>query len=465
MNQTSPPISPDVAPTDDAPATPVAAEATTAPASRRRFLALVGAGSAVAFLTPFAVTRWDDAVAAATDALGSGATTTGGGATASFSGSGTFLSADALHELTVAMDTTAFEAAVTAYRDNGEKNWVEVDITLDGTTYARSGIRLKGNSTLKRTDSSAGAQEYPWLVRLDKYVDGQNHDGLTELAIRTNNSTSALNEAVALDLMAAAGLVTQGHAYAAVRFGDSTPALRLVVEHPGDSWVDNAIDRQGILYKAEATGDYTYRGTDPAAYDNVFDQESGETDDLTPLIEFLDFVNNSSDAEFADGIASRLDVASFATYLAFEDLVDNYDAIDGPGNNSYLWWDVEAKKMTVVGWDHNLTFGVSNRPGAGGGGGMPDGAMPGGGQPPAGGGGMGGPGRNNNPLVTRFEGLSARAAEVTAASTRLRSELYTSGVAEKSLTTWSTLLTSQAGDLIDASTVATEGDAIKAYFS
>ena len=94
----------------------------------------------------------------------------------------------------------------------------------------------------------------------------------------------------------------------------------------------------GILYKAEATGDYTYRGTDPASYEEVFDQESGAEDDLTPLIEFLQFVNESSDADFASGLGERLDVPSFATYLALEDLMDNYDAIDGPGNNSYLWW-------------------------------------------------------------------------------------------------------------------------------
>ena len=89
-------------------------------------------------------------------------------------------------------------------------------------------------------------------------------------------------------------------------------------------------------------------------------------DDLTPLVEFLQFVDESSDADFASGLADRLDVPSFATYLALEDLMDNYDAIDGPGNNSYLWWDRESARMTVVGWDHNLTFGVSNRPGAGG---------------------------------------------------------------------------------------------------
>ena len=71
----------------------------------------------------------------------------------------------------------------------------------------------------------------------------------------------------------------------------------------------------GLLYKAEATGDHTYRGTDPAAYDQVFDLESGD-DDLAPLIEFLQFVNDSSDADFASGPSDRPDAQSFATYSA-----------------------------------------------------------------------------------------------------------------------------------------------------
>ena len=58
--------------------------------------------------------------------------------------------------------------------------------------------------------------------------------------------------------------------------------LRLVVENPGDDWEVENFSGDGILYKAESGGDYSYRGDDPAAYEEVFDQESGE-DDLTPL--------------------------------------------------------------------------------------------------------------------------------------------------------------------------------------
>ncbi len=326
---------------------------------------------------PVAATRWGDWSAGATLSGTSDAGGTASAVSAGSSGTGLF-TADRLHEVVLDVDDAAFRTALSTFQESGEKTWLEVTVTLDGTTYERAGLRLKGNSTLRRTDTTAGAEQYPWLVRLDKVVDGQNHEGVTEVVIRVNNSASSLNEVVALDLLSAAGLASEAHSYATVRVGDAS-ALRVVLESPGDTWAATTMTGDGILYKAEATGDYTYRGTDPASYEEVFDQESGADDDLTPLIEFLQFVNESSDADFASGLGERLDVPSFATYLALEDLMDNYDAIDGPGNNSYLWWDADQDRMTVVGWDHNLTFGVSNRPGAGQGG-----AAPGGGAAPAG---------------------------------------------------------------------------------
>ena len=39
------------------------------------------------------------------------------------------------------------------------------------------------------------------------------------------------------------------------------------------------------------------------------------------------------------------------------DLLDNFDDIDGPGNNSYLWYDAASGQFTVVPWDMNLAFG------------------------------------------------------------------------------------------------------------
>ena len=266
---------------------------------------------------------------------------------------GDFFDGTSLHSVSLTLSDDAWDEVRSAWQQSSEKVWAEVTLTIDGTAYKRVGARLKGNSTLRQTANTAAPQEYPWLLRLDKFVDGQSHQGVTEFAIRVNRTTSALNEALALDLMGRAGLVTQRAAYAAVTVGDSAAVLRLVCEHPSEAWIEAAMSGTGRLYKAEASGDYSYRGDDPAAYEEVFDQEAGQ-EDLTPLTDFLRWINESSDADFAAGLPTRLDVESFATYLAFEDLVDNYDDIEGPGNNSYLWSDTASSRMTVLGWDHNL---------------------------------------------------------------------------------------------------------------
>ena len=393
--------------------------------------------------------------------------------------------ASAVHELSIEVDEAALAAMIDTYQDSGEKEWIEATVTIDGEAFERAGLRLKGNSSLRGVTDDADPGDLPWLVRLDEFVDGQSVDGSSELIVRSNSSETALNEALALDLLAEAGLASE-HAVASsfsVNGGDER--LRLVVQNLDEDWEAENFSTDGLLYKAEAGGDWSYRGEDPDAYTDVFDQETGEND-LTPLIDFLDFINNSSDDELAAGLPERLDVQSFARYLAFEELVDNFDDIDGPGNNAYLRYDAESGGFTVVAWDHNLAFGGS--PGGARGGtdfpggpegmptdrptdlpsGMPqpqDGERPELGDGGPGGGGMGG-GRmgGSNVLVERFTAVEEWSDLVDQAKADLTAELVDSGYAAEVLDQWVSALTEQAGDLVDASTVEEEADAIRATF-
>lgn len=411
------------------------------------------------------------ALAACSQATDSSTPAAGGAASAEQvaqrTGAGVF-DATRLHTLDIAMSDNDFQSIMTAYQADRTKDWVEATVTIDGTAYDRCGVRLKGNSTIWRVPTGATASEYPWLVRLDKFVDGQAHEGVTEIVVRLNNTTTALNEALSLDLLARAGLASEPWCYAAVSVAGAAPVLRLILEQPSKPWVKRTFAADGILYKAEAQGNYDYLGDDPAAYDDRFDVEAGE-DDLAPLIAFLKWVNEVDDTGFASGLAEQVEVDAFATYLALEDLIGNYDAMDGPGNNSYLWRASSTKRMTVVGWDHNLTFGVSNRPGGGQGlGGQGLGGQGGGGRPGAGE-GMGGGGANRgnqsgNVLSRRFEATPALAQLKTAATQRLREDLFTSGYAAQRLERAASVLTSSAGQFVAADTVAIEKAAIAAYF-
>ncbi|MGD9753398.1 MAG: CotH kinase family protein [Acidimicrobiia bacterium] len=444
------------------------------PAAIRRLRTVVGAVALTLALAACGTAGAGDADRAA--AASSTAAESAGGGSETATGAGLF-DDGTVHTVAISYDEADYAELVAAYEGSAEKIWIEATVTIDGVTYEQAAIRLKGNSSLfGLRDSGTGteAQTLPWLVRLDKEIEGQSHLGVSAFVVRSNSSETALNEALALELLEAAGLASESSASIRLTMNGSAEELRLVVEHLDEAWEEANFAADGLLYKAESEGDYTYRGDDPAAYEDVFDQETGE-EDLTPLIEFLDFVNNSDDATFAAELDRYLDVEAFATYLAFEELIDNFDDIDGPGNNSYLRYDAETGRMTVVAWDHNLAFGVRNVNGGGpGGAGGPGGQRPTGqapvGQAPVGGGfptgggpgAMGGPNAKSNPLVERFLADDTFAGLVTRAKADLQAELFDSGLADELLAERAAVLTDEAADLVDAATVAAEVAAITA---
>jgi spore coat protein CotH len=382
-----------------------------------------------------------------------------------------------VHDIEITVDDSAYDELIATYQSDSEKVWISATVTIDGTTLTDVGIRLKGNSSLRGlTEAEAqDPEQLPWLVRLDKFVDGQSYDGLTSFVIRANTTETALNEAVALELIGMAGLATEAASATRLSVNGGDEVLRLIIENPDDAWAEATFGTVGLLYKAEATGDYSYRGDDPDSYTEVFDQEAGE-DDLTPLIDFLEFINEADDATFSAELADHLDVDAFATYLAIQEIVGNFDDIDGPGNNSYLHYDGATGLFTVVAWDQNLSFGVQN---AGGGMGdmaggelpegmprgelperMPDGELPEGmpeGMP--GGGGMPG----SNVLAERFLADDAFAALYTARLAELTDQLITSGTAAEVLATWTAVLEDHASDLVPTATIASESAPIGAY--
>ncbi|MCV2395483.1 CotH kinase family protein [Actinotalea sp. M2MS4P-6] len=411
-----------------------------------------------------------EASSAATAAPSASATGTAAGSTATTTG---FFDTSQLHTIEVELDQADLDDVIATYLATGEKDWLSATVTIDGETFTDVGMRLKGNSTLRVVTADTPGEDLPWLIRLDKYVDGQSLDGVTSLVVRASSTSTAVNEAVALQLIAAAGLASEAPTEVAFSVnGDA--ALRLVIENPDDVWAARTFTSESLLYKAQAGGDYSYRGDDPAAYDDIFDQEAGEPETLDPLIEFLAWLNESDDATFAAELDEHVDVDSLVTYLAVQELVGNADDIDGPGNNSYLQWDPDTGLMTVVSWDQNLSFGTANvggqgGPGAGQGAGQAPDRAPGqaaggaagqaaGGRPAGG----AGPGRGGNVLTERFLSDPDAVAAVDAELDRLTAELVTSGVADGLLDDWQTLLTDQAGDLVDAATVAAEVDAVRA---
>lgn len=432
-----------------------------------------------------------------------------------------FFSLDAVNSISITVDDGDLQELLDTYDTSNDKEWATATVTINGETFTDVGLRLKGNSSLRSVSTEEGLenpQDLPWLIRLDKYVDGQTYEGRSDFVVRSNNTATSLNEAVALEVLSLADVpsVTSGFSRVSVNGGQET--LRLVVDLPDDdAWVTDSLIDTGVLYKANSDGDYSYRGDNGEDYTEAFDIKSitsglSEQDGYSPLIEFLDVVNNSDDDQFATQLAEYLDVEEFARYLAVQDLVANTDDIDGPGNNSYLYYNDATGQMTVVAWDQNLSFGGMGMGGFGGGrsegedglrpdddtalpsqeggtrpevpegftppeGGLedlpegmslpegftpPDGEnMPEGGGPGGGRGGMG----KENALVTRFLENEDFNALYTEATSTLQADIYDSGAAQEFLDAATELLASEASDLVTADDISTDSSAIQRYFT
>lgn len=417
-----------------------------------------------------------------------------------------------VHTVSLEYDPADYSRLIEAYQRENEKVFIEANITIDGTTISRVGIRLKGNSTLgalRRAGGQGGAgnqfgggmggnvsadnpDSLPWLVSFDEYVKGQRYQGYKEIAIRPVLTTrSMMNEALALSLIGTAGQPTQQTTYSAFSLNGGKAALRLVLEIPGDNYAEDNFENLGVLYKALSTGSFTYRGDDPLAYDTAFKQITRKNQqDLKPLIDLLQWVNTSSDAEFAARLGEYVDVDSLARYIALQTLLNNFDDMSGPGQNYYLWYNLENGKFSVLTWDMNLAFGqgmgggrggpggpvvINGQPGQGNAGQRPNGQLPGGGQVPAGGqapagnqggngqvfvgGGAPGGGRGGNKLKERFLASTTFKETYTKAYAEVHQAIYGSGAALAEVDRLAAVIA--ASNLLDAATLQSEAAALR----
>jgi spore coat protein CotH len=148
----------------------------------------------------------------------------------------------------------------------------------------------------------------------------------------TKESSAQLNEALAISLVDASGEPAQRYTYSGFTVNDRVSTPRLIVEYLDEGYAENL--GNGVLYKSLASGQFTYQGGDQTEYTDDFKQINniGGTD-LQPVISLIKWVEQSSAEEFANGLADRLDVESFARYIALQKIVMNFDDMAGPGKN------------------------------------------------------------------------------------------------------------------------------------
>ncbi len=133
------------------------------------------------------------------------------------------------------------------------EEYYSCDVTVNGTEYKNVGFRAKGNTSLSMVASS-DSDRYSFKISFDEYVDGQNCDGLSKLALNNNYSDATMmKEAICYDMFAFLGADASLYNYAKVSINGEYYGVYLALEPVEESFaMRNYGTDYGELYKPDS---------------------------------------------------------------------------------------------------------------------------------------------------------------------------------------------------------------------
>jgi len=258
-----------------------------------------------------------------------------------------------------------FWNTLTSNYEDAAYTWANLTLTdLSGTqTFDSVGVRLKGNSSYNHPGNKKA-----FKIDFNKYVVGQDYDGLKKLNFSNGfKDPSIIREKIFFDVSHAAGVKAPRTSFANVYMNGTFWGFYTVVEQIDDQFLDWAIlDDDGNLFKAgdnfdpgEGAADLEYYGDAQSSYEGRYELKTNEEEnDWTDLVEFIEWVNNSSDEGFAAELENKIELEEYLRSLALDNLFSNLDSYLGSARNYYIYHNLTTNKWEWIKWDGNESFGL-----------------------------------------------------------------------------------------------------------
>ncbi len=243
-----------------------------------------------------------------------------------------------------------------------ENTYYPADFSWRGSTVESVGIRSRGLGS--RTDVKPGLR-----VDFNRYTKDQEFLGLNALVLdNVYQDPSFLREYLSMRVFRRLGLPAPREAFARLYVNDQYAGLYVLVEEINKDFLKrNFGQNDGHLYEYKWLTEYRFErlGDGPDSYLDKFKPVTHERDpDLGPLVELIRLANQASDQEFAARIPEFLDPKLFATHLAVENFLAEWDGIVGYAgmNNFYLYRLEESNRFQFIPWDKDVTLSKPEHP-------------------------------------------------------------------------------------------------------
>lgn len=240
--------------------------------------------------------------------------------------------------------------------------WATGSATVGDETFAKVGLRYKGNGTI---GDAARTIKKSIKIDLDRAGGSGRFGGSKTINLHCGvTDPSKIREAFGYELYRAAGVAAPRTALAEVRltvpgkFDKELLGIYTMVEEVDRPFLRERFGSDaGLLLKPEGVRDFEYRGEKWEPYAKPFAPKREPTPaEIARLIAFCKLVHKADDATFAREIESHLDIDQYLRYLAATSFVVNTDSFFALGHNYCAYLHPKTNRLHFIPWDLDRAF-------------------------------------------------------------------------------------------------------------
>ena len=227
-------------------------------------------------------------------------------------------------------------------------------------TLENVGMRLRGNT-------SQGAQKKSFKLSFNTFEPGRKYKGLEKMNINgEHNDPSVIRSKLCWDLCRQMEIPASRSNHVMLYINGEYKGLYINVEHIDEEFVQLRFGQEvGNLYKCLWPATLEYLGSNPNLYKvesggrRIYDLKTNTAvDDYSDIAEFIDVLNNTSDAELPCELEKVFDVQNYLKVIAMDVLTANWDGPVFNKNNFYLYSNPQTGKIHYIPYDTDNTFGI-----------------------------------------------------------------------------------------------------------
>lgn len=277
-----------------------------------------------------------------------------------------FFEKDSIHVIKINLSQCNYWDSLVYYRKISDSldisTYMQANILIDNKRFYSCGLRFKGESSYEFYPG----KKKPFRIKFNKFVKGQNLDGLEEINLNNNfKDPTMMREKVYLDLLNRQGLPSPRGTFAKVYVNDKYWGLYLLTDNIDKVFLQNHFtDNRGNLYQGEPLATFQYYGNEPSKYFNKWVLKTNLVkNDWSDLVKFIKLVNDSTIGgdEYMKKLESAFNLDKCLRAWAINNLIGNIDAYNMfYPHNFFLYHDSTTFKWHWISLDGNYSFAAWN---------------------------------------------------------------------------------------------------------